>query len=318
MDVLSDVVSVMRTGEPRSARVEWYAPWGQHFLPGRGVGFQLVLRGSCWLVPEHGEPYELGAGDLVFMPRGHGHALADHPSTPLREASCDAPDDGSRVELRYAAPPVGRPRPDGPEPGAVTLCGAYQLDPGRAHPLLDELPDLLYLPAGPGRPPEIRSAVELLAGELERPRLGADTVVPALLDLLLLFVLRTWFDQRPPPERAVGWAAALNDPATGAALHAMHRAPGHPWTVEQLAALTGLSRAAFAKRFSALVGRPPLGYLTWWRLTTAARLLRESDATLGAMSARVGYTSEYALANAFKREFGMAPGRYRRQQRARG
>lgn len=317
VDVLSDVVSVMRTGEPRSARVEWYAPWGQHFRPGPGAGFQLILQGSCWLISERGDPLALGTGDLVFMPRGHGHALADHPSTPLTEHSCDPPPDGSRVEQRYAAPPAGRPRPDGVRPSAVILCGAYQLDPARAHPLLADLPDTLHLPARSGRHPEIRSAVELLGGELENSRPGADIVVPALLDMLLLFVLRAWFDQQPPTEPRSGWAAALHDPATGSALDAIHRAPEHPWTVEELATRAGLSRAAFARRFTALVGRPPLGYLTWWRMTTAARLLRDSDTTLGAMSERVGYRSEYALANAFKREYGMAPGQYRRQQRAR-
>jgi methylphosphotriester-DNA--protein-cysteine methyltransferase len=77
----------------------------------------------------------------------------------------------------------------------------------------------------------------------------------------------------------------------------------------------GLSRAAFSRRFTALIGRPPLTYLTWWRMTTAARLLRESDAPLGEVSTRIGYTSEFAFANAFKREYGTAPGKYRRQNR---
>ncbi|MFD0571360.1 helix-turn-helix transcriptional regulator [Kitasatospora gansuensis] len=135
--------------------------------------------------------------------------------------------------------------------------------------------------------------------------------------MLLLFVLRAWFDRPPPSTQggpALGWAAALGDPAISAALDAIHRTPEAPWTVETLATRGGLSRAAFAKRFSATVGRPPLGYLTWWRLTTAARLLRESDSPLGVVAERVGYGSEFAFANAFKREYGIAPGRYRRQQ----
>ncbi|GAA4235662.1 AraC-like DNA-binding protein [Streptosporangium album] len=108
----------------------------------------------------------------------------------------------------------------------------------------------------------------------------------------------------------------LGDPAIGAALHALHRDPAHPWTVETLGSQTGLSRAAFSRRFTALIGQPPLTYLTWWRMTTAARLLRESDASLGEVAARIGYTSEFAFANAFKREYGTAPGKYRRQSRA--
>lgn len=279
-------------------------PWGQRFPPADGAGFQVILQGSCWLLPHGGgSPIALGVGDVLFLPRGTGHALADHPSTPLAEPSCEPHD-----------PALSRPLPNG-HPSTVTLCGAYQLDPTRAHPLLSDLPDTLHLPARLGHLPEIRSAVELLGGELENPRLGADTVVPALLDVLLLFILRAWFDQQPEPGPPFGWRAALADPAVSTALHRIHRSPAHRWTVESLATEAGLSRAAFAKRFTTLIGQPPLGYLTWWRLTTAARLLRESDAPLSTVAAQVGYGSEFAFANAFKREYRLAPGRYRREER---
>ena len=105
----------------------------------------------------------------------------------------------------------------------------------------------------------------------------------------------------------------LRDPAIAAVLRQMHRGLEKPWTVEDLAAVAGLSRAAFAKRFTTVVGQPPLAYLTWWRMTTAARLLRESHASLREVAARCGYGSEYAFAKAFKRAFDVAPGQYRAQ-----
>jgi AraC-like DNA-binding protein len=129
--------------------------------------------------------------------------------------------------------------------------------------------------------------------------------------LWLLYILRAWLDQQPARGATTGWAAALSDPVTTAALQAIHQAPAQPWTVATLAAEAGLSRAPFARRFAALLGQPPLTYLTWWRMTTAARLLHESDAPLSAIAARVGYASEFAFANAFKRQYGTAPGRYR-------
>ncbi|MFE7524581.1 AraC family transcriptional regulator [Kitasatospora sp. NPDC057542] len=299
MDVLSDVVATLRTGEPRSARVGWRAPWGQRFPGAPGAGFQVVLHGSCWLVPDEGEPVRLAAGDVLFLPRGHGHALADHPGTPLAEPVCD-----QRVGA-YGAEATGAAEPD-----VVTLCGAYQLDPVRAHPLLRDVPDVLHLPAGPGHHPEIRSAVELLAGELEKPRPGAAAVVPALLDMLLLFILRASSEHPSAgPER--GWAAALADPSLSQALQAVHEEPGRSWTVEALAARAGLSRSAFARRFTATVGQAPLAYVTWWRMALAARLLRGSDLPLSALAARVGYASEFAFSHAFKRHHGLSPGRYR-------
>jgi AraC-like DNA-binding protein len=112
------------------------------------------------------------------------------------------------------------------------------------------------------------------------------------------------------------WSAALHDPATAAALSCIHADPAYRWTVEELATRAGLSRSAFARRFTALVGRPPLAYLSWWRMTLAARLLRESDAPLSTVARQTGYTSEFAFANAFKREYGVAPGRYRRNRPA--
>jgi AraC-like DNA-binding protein len=87
---------------------------------------------------------------------------------------------------------------------------------------------------------------------------------------------------------------------------------GGRWTVRDLGAAVGMSKTAFARRFTAMVGQPPLTYLTWWRLSTGARLLRDTDAPLAAIAHQVGYTSEFAFANAFRREFGTAPGRFRR------
>jgi AraC-like DNA-binding protein len=312
MDVLSDVIAVMRTGEPRSARIQWHAPWGQRFMPVHGAaGFQVILQGSCWLIPADGRPVALSVGDVVFLPHGRGHALADSLSTPLAEPACD-PQNDSRFEQRYNSPPVGRVRQDGAT--TVTLCGAYQLDPARAHPLLSDLPEIIHLPASPGHRPELRAAVDLLGGELVSPR-PADAVMRALLDMLLLYILRAWFADQPDRGPATGWTAALNDPAISAALHSVHRDPSHPWTVETLGAQAGLSRAAFSRRFTALVGQPPLTYLTWWRMTTAARLLFDSDAPLSTIAQQIGYTSEFAFAAAFKRHYGTAPGKYRNQTR---
>jgi AraC-like DNA-binding protein len=300
VDVLSDVIAVMRTGEPVSARVVWHAPWGQRFAPVPGAaGFQVVLQGTCWLAAPDVDPIPLSVGDVVFFPHGRGHTLADSLTTPITAEACD-PNDPHFPE------PESR---DGPT--TVTACGAYQLDPARAHPLLLSLPELVHVPARVGHRPELRAAIDLLSVELERPRLGSDALVPALLDTLLLYILRAWFEQQPTSVTS-GWAAALNDPPVTAALHAIHRAPGHPWTVAKLAAEGGLSRAPFARRFNALVGLPPLTYLTWWRMIIAGRLLRDSDLSLAVVAGRVGYSSEFAFSAAFKRRYGVAPGRYRR------
>ena len=307
MDVLSDVVSAARTGRPHANLVTRSAPFARRFPAVPAAGFHVVLRGTCRLLPPQGAPIPLGPGDVVFLPRGAAHGLAGDPSAtePPAPLAADHEDRGDGT-------PTGRSR------AVVMLCGGYLLDGSAPHPLLSDLPEVVHLPARAGRHRELRAAVELLGAELGGAELGgdarpgADAVLTGLLDLLLLYILRAWLDdRRAAGHAAAGWAAALHDPAVAAALHAVHDDPARPWTVAELAARARLSRAAFARRFTRLVGRPPLAYLTWWRMTVAARLLRTTDAPVDAIARRVGYSSQYTFAHAFRRQFGSPPGRYR-------
>jgi AraC-like DNA-binding protein len=300
MDPLSDAVAVMRSGRPHSARVRYSAPFGRQFPAVDGAGFHIVLRGHCWLFPPVGNPVPLGPGEVAFLPRGSAHGLADNPSTPLHNA------DESLVEAG--------PDPDGDNADTILACGAYMLDRAHWHPLFDELPDLMHICPRASNHAALRAAVDLLDIEMETARPGTGAMLPALLDVLLLHLLRAWFDEESTTGTAEGWIAALRDPPVTAALDALHAEPGYPWTVAELAACGGLSRATFARRFTTLAGRPPLTYLTWWRMTLAARLLRSSDMTLADVASRVGYTSEFAFAIAFKRHYGQPPGRYRRAE----
>jgi AraC-like DNA-binding protein len=174
---------------------------------------------------------------------------------------------------------------------------------------MHDLPDVVRVRAGN---PGLRHAIDLLGGEGGEggARAGSGVLLPALLDVLLVQILRAWLASRNGD--APRWAVALHDPAVGSALRAIHTQPDRSWTVGELGTRVGLSRAVFARRFTALVGQPPLAYLSWWRMTVAARLLREGDAPLAAIARRVGYASQYAFAHAFKRAFGSPPGAFRR------
>lgn len=303
MDVLSDAIGVMRAGRPHSSEIRKRAPWGVRAEPFSGAGFHVVLEGTCWLIPQDGAAIALGVGDVVCLPHGCGHALVDSLSTPLTGASS------------ASLPEVAPSADDGGGATTILLCGAYTLDQTRPHPLFGELPEVVHLPARLGRRSPLHAAVNLLGDEVANPDQGTEAVVSALLDVMLLYILRAWLSEQAEGDRATGWAAALGDPAITAALRHIHQEPTRQWTVEALGAKAGLSRAAFSRRFTSLVGKPPLGYLTWWRMTLAAQLLRGSDKPVQAVAQRTGYTSEFAFAKAFKREHGLAPGRYRQQSR---
>ncbi|MEV4352675.1 AraC family transcriptional regulator [Actinoplanes sp. NPDC049596] len=305
MDVLSQALVAARTGHPTSYRVECRRPWGRVFPAVPGAGFHVILEGSAWVMPTTGQPVSLSVGDVVVFPHGHPHAMADHPDTPLRPMPY-VPE--TTLDTEQGSTTVG---PDGSGPGtigAVMLCSMYGFTRERPHPLLAGLPDMIHLPAQLGQDNHLRPTIDLLAGELRQARPGSHAAITALIDLLLVQLLRSWYEGAAE----TGWAAALKDPSVSAALRAIHAEPARHWKVEDLGALTGTSRAAFARRFKHLISQGPLGYLTWWRMTLAADLLRRTDAPIAAVARQVGYTSEFAFANAFKREYGMAPGRYRR------
>ncbi|MFF1381579.1 AraC family transcriptional regulator [Streptomyces sp. NPDC058308] len=329
MDVLSDAVAAMRVGRPHSSLTRRQAPWGVRFTGAGGAGFHAVLEGHAWLVlAEKGggdaEPVRLGPGDIAFLTHRGAYELVSEPGAAVREVTLRV--DGSGLApVPTASSAQAEPEPgagagavDAGGPSTVMICGAYLLDENRPHPLLTELPGLIHLTAADGAGDPLRAVLGLLVAELNDPQPGTDTIVTSFLDTLLLLILRTWWlGVRGSTGDHSGWAAALAHPAVAAALRAIHSDPAHPWTVSELGALGSLSRAPFARRFTETVGTPPLAYLTWWRMTTAAGRLREPDGVpLRAVAERAGYTSEFAFAKAFKREFGMAPGQYRKLRAA--
>ncbi|NUR27689.1 MAG: AraC family transcriptional regulator [Catenulispora sp.] len=202
----------------------------------------------------------------------------------------------------------------GTGPQARLICGGYHLDAHASHPMLT-LPPLLLLRSGSAPWPRgLSQTLAMLAAELADPTPGTQTIADRLVDVLFVHILRWWADQ-DPPESGQAWLAALHDPQIAAAVTAMHREPHLPWTVDALADHVGVSRATLSRRFTSLVGEPPLAYLTRWRLEIAARRLRETTEPVAAIAAAVGYTSEFAFSRAFKRHRRQPPSRYRAERR---
>ncbi|MBF6176218.1 AraC family transcriptional regulator [Nocardia blacklockiae] len=292
IDALSDAVAAVTTAPALSVHTRARAPWALRFGGRRGFGFHVLVHGDCLLLREGAGPLSLRAGDVVLIPGGAVHAIADAPAT-------------EPVDL-VVAHRVDRITIGGAGPETIVVSGAYQIEQGVRHPVLAGLPDLVHLPER-AQPRRLRAAVELLGAEIETRDPGGDAVVAALVDALLIYILRAWYDGS-----TVGWTAAMTDRAIGHILHLMHSRPAEAWTVDRLAGEIGMARATFTRRFTRLVGEPPLTYLTRWRMITAARLLRRERAPLATVARQVGYTSEFAFAKAFKREYRRAPGAYRR------
>jgi AraC-like DNA-binding protein len=307
VDVLSDVLAVLRTGRPFAGRFNRTAPWSNHHRRHPDAfGLQAMRRGATVVTTEAGETIKLEEGDVLVLPRGSAHIVADAPDAPPG-LPCTAGEERAGVVLRAA---------EDPHATHVAVCLAYEMAPGRSHPLLATMPDFVRIPADRAAQPELANAIAMLDGELRAERSGGDALVPALLDAVLMYLLRAMLESNTRHCGFDSWAAALADRPVGAALEAIHAEPERQWTVASLGDVAGLSRSAFSRRFTELVGQPPLSYLTSWRLTLAARLLADTDAPLATVARQVGYASEFAFAAAFKRDFGQAPGRFRKQNPA--
>ncbi len=304
MDVLADVLSVTRLGASVIAHAELVPPWGLEVDPMAEAAVHVVLRGACWLrIAGRSKPVALGAGDVVLIRAGVGHSLCDDLATkpgPYREVLDAMPRRLARLSGARA------------ERTTVVLCAKYLFQHRGPHPLISLLPPFVHLPSTEAhRHEQLQLVLQLLQREALDAGSGSELVVPRLVDSLLVFVVRAWL--KAQPIGAGGWFGALREPAIAKALSLMHETPAAPWSVESLAQRVAQSRATFARRFTALVGEPPLAYLTRWRMCLAAKLLSESEVALDEVASRVGYESAAALSKAFRRSHGVPPGEFRRR-----
>jgi AraC-like DNA-binding protein len=244
----------------------------------------------------------LGSGDLVMLPRGHAHELSDDLGSrvlPLEDLLEFTTNGGRR--LQYGG--------DGPRTALV--CGVFVVENQEALPALEVLPAIVHLRGEGGRPPPwLEVVLDLLGGEITSTSSGSEAAATRLMDFMFAQAMRA---VKPQGEDVIAAGfPALRDRQIAGALRMIYEQPQHPWTTSNLAASVAMSRSSFAARFRRLTGESPMRYLAHYRLARAADLLRTSDATLFDVALRTGYTSDVALSKAFKREFGLSPGTYRR------
>lgn len=267
----------------------------------------VVLRGAAEVVPRSGAPVRLRPGDVGIVTRALGrYVVADSPSTPPSVA-IDASQ--TPTTIRSDATPMRmlglRAWGNSDDPETLLVSGTYQAVGEVSGSLLSLLPPLLVVRSESPDP-----VVGLLATEIASDEPGQDRMLDRILDLVLVRTLRTWLAEQ---SGGPNWMSATRDREVGHALRLVHEHPERDWTVATLADAVGMSRAAFARRFTRLVGSPPLAYLTEWRLRLAADALRTTTRTLADIAAGVGYGSGFALSAAFQRSVGESPRDYRRR-----
>ncbi len=315
MDALSDVLRVVRLSGGVFLEAEFSAPWcvgGQVTpescepylaLPRHVIAFHFIAEGRMRLAPDGDAPLEMRAGEVVMLPHNDIHFFGSEITASHVPA-------GKLVRQPREG---GLPRVVHGGGGEVTrlVCGYLGCETP-FNPLLSALPrafklDLRAASSGAW----VETSFRYAASEIAAGRLGSTTTIAKLSELLFVEAVRGFIEALPAERR--GWLAGLRDPTIGRALALLHARPSEAWTADSLASAVGLSRSAFAERFSALVGEPPMQYLTLWRMHLAAQRLREGKGSIAQIGFDIGYNSEAAFSRAFKRQFGASPAAWRSQ-----
>ncbi len=322
MDPITDVFETFRVAAVVHARLEATAPWGltrdtdsaetaKHSpqtasSPFHLAHFGMISRGNCWLSVEGiSQPLPLAGGDCFLLAPGASFKLRDNPQTPARSFCEVAPRERIQV-IQYGG---------GGVPTTI-VSGLFRFDPVNVKPLTRLLPSLILVRADQAQSFALNTTLNLLASEMAELAPGSGLVVNRLADVLFIQCLRAHIASRSEPCEKSGWLRAVFDPQVGTALKSMHEKVEAPWTVESLAATSGMSRSAFAVRFKELVGETPLEYLTGWRMHKATSMLKRGDKKLFEVAKSVGYDSDSAFSKAFKRILGVAPRAYLRSASA--
>jgi AraC-like DNA-binding protein len=300
-DPLSDILSVLALESARCTRLEAGGRWALSFPQRQRLKFVAVLEGAVWIALPDGRCQRVAAGDAFLL-----------TNTPFVVASAldVQPQDGMAL---FRAPDPNVVRLGGVE--TIMLGGGFVFDDDNAQLVIDALPTFLNISATQPAAAVLRDTLKILDREMEDKRMGSSIVAKRLADILLIQALRAFVDEHG--SNATGWLGALSDARVGAALRLIHGNIRHAWTVSELADAVAMSRSAFAHRFKSMVAMGPLEYCRRWRMQLARQYLRQQSNSVAAIAAQLGYSSESAFGNAYKREFGQPPsqhnGDYRRK-----
>jgi len=301
-DHLSEVLETFPLNLCFAGRFELSAPWGIHVPEGVAL-ICTVIEGYCHLTAED-EQDEISPipGDLFLLSPGAEHRLCDSPKTPV------LPPSRWMTAIRADGPLVltfgdGATR-------NVWLGGVLQFDDPKVHPFYWGLPPVVHLSEQTiGEAGRIKGLLRLIENELSVDLPGRRSIVNRLIEVLLVETAR--YGLAAADDSREGSPGRLLHPELGPALALMHRQPGKPWTVAELAEHVAMSRSAFAAEFVKVLGQPPLHYLRERRMQLAGRLLHNPSLGLKEVALRVGYDSVSAFNSAFKQRWGIAPGRFR-------
>lgn len=300
-DPFSDVLKLTNAQSVISGGFTNGGAWAIRFRPGK-IKFFALVKGSCWLqVDGEATPTRLEAGDMFLVAR-HAFVLASDLAT--------VPGDATRIFAGKAGMITRLADAD----DILIIGGHVMLDPAGGGLLMDVLPPLIHARAASPQAVALQWLVDQIVSEQMSELPGSSVASSQLAQLMFVQLLRVHLASAGV--LAAGLLRAVSDRRIAPALRLMHGEPGRQWQLEELARAAAMSRTTFAVYFKSVAGIAPLAYLTEWRMRLAERALREQNTPVSVLARSLGYASESAFSNAFKRVTGNAPKLYRMAVRA--
>ncbi|MEH6649845.1 MAG: AraC family transcriptional regulator [Motiliproteus sp.] len=297
IDVLGDVLQTLSFRGSIFFQSELAAPWGMTLGPVGVPQFHVALSGECFIGGEGMDTVKVEDMDIIMMPNGHSHWIADQPGRKL-VASENARD----------ACELGNPLFQSGEVTNRLLCGLVHFDKTSPHPILDSLPEVLHFPKLKPTEP-VWMTVMLIDAEIRRSNSHLSQIVDRLTEVLFLQLLNHYVKEN---RQESGFLAALSDRRIHKALKLIHQEPGFDWSLSTLGDQVGMSRATLVRNFQNTVGVTPMAYIKNWRIMKAYNAIKNSSTPLEQIAESMGYSSTRTLTRAFERQYGCTPSEMRR------
>jgi AraC-like DNA-binding protein len=293
MDPFSQIVALLKPQAIFWRVVEAQDAWTIWFRPTEIVVFGQMIEGDARVEREDGIGFDLAAGDFVLMPAPPPWTMA-------------AGGGGRPVDFKAAIDEPGLLVSGAPAPRVTRfIAGNFAFAPANAELVASLMLPIVHVRATDVLVGRLGALLSAVGEEALADRPGRSLVLDRLLEVLLIEALR----HRPGVVAGAdrGLLAGLADVKIGKALRLMHEDAQRPWTVAALAAAVGMSRSAFAARFTQMIGVSPIDYLAQWRITLAKDALAASTLPMAEIAELAGYQSVSAFSTGFKRATGLSP-----------
>lgn len=306
MDALSQVFEDIHLKKTEYIYLQTQGNWKVELSDQPAIMTHIILYGETYLECKNGETLHLNAGDMIIIPSGMSHTLQSHQDENLvAQENIDHLFEGLKSDAIFFGQPNARNK-------SLIFSIKSQMDRIMGSPLIQALPTFIHLTnALNSQEPEwLRIGLYFVADENRSNQPGRHKIMDHVVNIMLIECVRDYISNLTDQNN---WLNALTHTELSPAFSAIHSQPEINWTVESLAKTCFMSRSKFASLFQQVADETPLAYLKQHRLRLASQFLRTGQLSIQQIAHRVGYSSETAFSQTFKKHYLCTPSEYRQQ-----